>query len=73
MTNDNSMPQHQITRDPDGYIYIPVMVGGTFRHWYEVPPINSQNDIDYWITHLRDKNWFTPALEAGFIKALNTI
>lgn len=69
----DSMSQYQITLDTDGYIYIPVIVGGSFRHWYEVPPIHTRNDIDYWITHLRDKNWFTPDLEAGFVKVFNTI
>ncbi len=56
-----------ITIDSNGNILIPIVIRGSYRDHYEVPPIHTEDDLSQWLTHLREKNWFTPDLEAHFV------
>lgn len=50
----------------NGYIRLPVVVFGVLRTFYEIDP--TEQSLEDWILHLREKTWFTPELEAELTK-----
>ncbi len=66
----------KITIDSEGYVMIPIFIGGACLDHYEFDSrsIKTVGDRDFGLMLLRQKTkWFTPELEHDFIEASDYI
>lgn len=61
-----------ITAD-SGVISIPIVLRGRTVDHYEIVPSAASLTKEQWISHLRDKRWFTPDIEADFCNAFASL
>lgn len=65
--------RRNITVDDEGYICIPVIIRGRYCYNYEISPQQAGAGPDYWLDHLREKNWFTSDMERELREVFNQI
>lgn len=62
-----------VTIDHDGYIIIPIVIGGNTYAPYEISSDAVIGREKIWLSHLSDKRWFTPALRRSLEELLRIL
>lgn len=64
---------NNVTIDSDGYIIIPIVIGGNTYAPYEISSDAVIGREEIWLSHLSDKRWFTPALRRSLEELLRIL